>query len=85
MGRHKRQRARAHDRRRPHLAQLRVSALEGPSGAPGTFGPFVVLSATSAAIAFDYPTGHDRTQIMIGRVISSANRSSFIKLPPGLR
>jgi photosystem II stability/assembly factor-like uncharacterized protein len=56
-----------------------------PAGGPGTFGPFVVLSATSAAIAFDYPTGHDRTQIMIGRVISSTNRSSFIKLPPGRR
>jgi photosystem II stability/assembly factor-like uncharacterized protein len=51
----------------------------------GTVGPLGVLSATSAAIALDYPTGHGRTQIMVGRAIGGANPSSFIKLPPGLR
>jgi photosystem II stability/assembly factor-like uncharacterized protein len=56
-----------------------------PAGYPGTVGPLGVLSATSAAIASDYPTGHGRTQVMVGRAIGSANPSSFIKLPSGLR
>jgi photosystem II stability/assembly factor-like uncharacterized protein len=60
-------------------------ASKNPAGYRGTVGPFGVLSATSAAIAFDYPTGHGRTQIMVGRAIGPANPSSFIKLPPGLR
>ena len=84
MGRHKHQRARAHNRRRPHLAQLRLPALKGPRRRPG-IGPFVALSATTAAIAFDYPTGHERTQIMISRVTGSTNHSSFINLPSGVR
>jgi photosystem II stability/assembly factor-like uncharacterized protein len=60
-------------------------ASKAPAGYPGTFGPLGVLSPTSAAIAFDYPTGHGRTQIMVGRAIGPANPSSFIKLPAGLR
>jgi photosystem II stability/assembly factor-like uncharacterized protein len=61
------------------------SGSPAPVGYSGTVGPLGVLSATSAAIALDYPTGHGRTQIMVGRAIGSANPSSFIKLPPGLR
>lgn len=60
-------------------------AAKDPAGLLGAVGPLGVLSATSAAIAFDYPTGHGRTQIMVGRAIGPANPSSFIKLPPGLR
>jgi photosystem II stability/assembly factor-like uncharacterized protein len=60
-------------------------ATKNPAGYPGTVWPLGVLSATSAAIASDYPTGHGRTQIMVGRSIGPANRSSFIELPPGLR
>jgi photosystem II stability/assembly factor-like uncharacterized protein len=59
-------------------------ASKDPTGRPGTVGPLGVLSATtSAAVAFDYPTGHGRTQIMVGRAIVPANPSSFIRLPPG--
>ena len=60
-------------------------ASRNPAGYRGAVGPLGVLSSTSAAIAFDYPTGHGRTQILVGRAIGPANPSSFIKLPPGLR
>lgn len=55
------------------------------AGLSGTVGPLGVLRTASAAIAFDYPTGHGRTQIKVARAIGPANPSSFIKLPPGLR
>jgi photosystem II stability/assembly factor-like uncharacterized protein len=60
-------------------------ATKNPAGFPGAVAPLGVLSATSAAIAFDYPTGHSRTQIMVARAIGPTNASSFINLPPGLR
>ncbi len=84
MGGHPPHRARAHDGGRTCHAYL-YPVSTGPAGYPGIVGPLGVLRATSAAIEFDDPTGHGRTQIMVGRAIGRANPSSFIKLPPGLR
>ena len=51
---------------------------------PDLISPLSVLSATSAAIAIDFPTGHHRTQIMVVRALGPTNPSTFIRLPAGL-
>lgn len=56
-----------------------------PPALGGGIRLLAVLSATSAAVALDYPSGRGRTQILVARAIGAANPSSFVALPAGLR